>query len=266
MANEELVKARKIFFLFVPTEFEKTIVKDIVVNEYEAYTLSDDTGLYLPILFHYPNSIVFAYENNCPRNVKWKEYYDKLSACCVEGEIKISTLRKEGNVLKIKEDLTNFTPPFPEITLEPDSKAAVPSFLEILSAFNARGRRSHVRIICDDGYSATFSVKVQKRIFTGTILDISSIGMACSFAEPLELAVKMVFEDIQLRLNGQVCQVSGTIYGKREINNTQIYVIMFDFRKFPDHRQRIYEYVYSALQRDLKKMKNHIESSKTNPK
>lgn len=257
--NFEATDSKKIFFLFVPPETDERIVKKIVAHEYEAYTISEDAAHYLPILQKYLNSIIFAYETNCPRNVNWKDYYEKLSIVGQDGDIKISTWFSENGVLRVNENLSNF--PITLKTIDPKSGADIllDQLLDMLKAMSARGRRNYIRIKCNDGYSATFSIKILRNIYNGVILDISSIGMACTFNPPLELMVNAKIEDVQLRLNGHISHISGTIFGKRDIEGKSVYVIIFDFKNSPETRTRINEFVYTSLQRNLKNMKTRVE-------
>jgi hypothetical protein len=256
MADEKKeIFGRQIFFLFVPPEEGKKIAKEIVSNEYEAYPVSDEPKLNPDFLLDCPGAIVFAYENNFPHHFKWPNHYEKLATCGEEVKIMISTWYREERTLRVRDDLSNFTVPIAEISLEEGSRAIVRYILEMLSALDARGRRKNIRVRCDDGYSATFSVKIQKQIFSGTIVDISSIGMACVFNDRIELAPKKHLDDIQLRLNGQMCQLSGNVFGKREIQGSLVYVIIFDCRESSDVRSKIFDYIYSALQREFKKKK-----------
>ena len=167
--------SRKIFFLFVPAVTEEMFIKKIIAHEYEAYLLSEDVALYLPVLQTFPDSIIFAYGTNCPRNINWKDYNDKLTICCHYAGIKISTWFNENGLLKVNEDLTNFTPVSKSIDFRSDSDAIFSHLLEMLESMSARGRRNSIRVTCDDGYSATFSIKILKNIYSGTILDISSV-------------------------------------------------------------------------------------------
>jgi hypothetical protein len=256
MADEKKeIFGRQIFFLFVPPEEGRKIAKEIVSNEYEAYPVSDEPKLNPDFLLECPGAVVFVYENNFPHHFKWPYHYEKLVACGEEGKIMISTWYREERTLRVRNDFSNFTVPIAEISLEEGSRAIVRHILELLSALDARGRRKHIRVRCDDGYSATFSVKIQKQIYSGSIIDISSIGMACVFSDQIELAPKKYLDNIQLRLNGQLCQLSGTIFGKREINGSLVYVIVFSYQEMPDVRNKISDYIYVALQRELKKKK-----------
>jgi hypothetical protein len=247
--------ARKVLFLFVPAEAETEIIKNVAAHEYEVYTINENLDSYLAFIKDNPNSVIFTYGGNYPKNARWKDHYTMLTTCCSDNGIMISTWHDDENYLKPDHELTNYKPTVDHIDISNGYSSILPYILNFLERINARGRRHFVRLRCDDYYSATFSIKKQTEIFTGRILDISSIGMACAFDKNIELKINTLIEDVQLRLGGHVVGISGTIFGKRDIDGKTIYVIVFDFKKFPEARARIVEYIYSSLQKLIRNMK-----------
>ena len=252
METANNLDARKVFFMFHLPESENKIIKRIVFNEYQAYSIPNDYKSYIPVIRKYPNSIVFSLGSNCPRNVNWEQVYKSLNPDTCDG-LKISTWFYSRGHLRINRDLSNFDAPVDAIPLDQGLESLVPHILKVLESLDARGRRKYIRTRCNDGYSATFSIKLNKNIYNGAIYDISSFGMACAFNSDIGVSIQTYIHDIQIRLNGIGSGVSGIVSGKRVIGSEWVYVIVFDYKDNPGTRIRIQEFIYYELQKELRK-------------
>lgn len=68
----------------------------------------------------------------------------------------------------------------------------------VLEANEARGRRKYVRVQPPPDARVEFNVQLAAGAESGTILDISSVGMAIRFSRPVKLESKSLLSDIQL--------------------------------------------------------------------
>jgi hypothetical protein len=242
---------RKILFFFFSPDTEEKLLKRIASFEYEVYSISDPPDRYIKFIRENPNAIIFTNGSNCPKNSNWRDNFLLLSSACADHDIKISTWVRKDRGWEHDPELTNFSPPVRLINPGEGYEKISEYILSFLKKHNARGRRTFVRIRCDDCYSATFSVKHHKEIHNGTILDISTVAIACTFADNIELKVDTRFDDIQLRLGGHISPVSGTVFRKRDIGGKTVYVILFDIKKHPETHARISDYIYHCLQKRI---------------
>lgn len=245
-------ESRKVLFLFFSPDAEERLIKRIASHEYEVYAISEKLDPYLRFIRENPNAIIFVNSSNYPKNSNWRDNFLLLDASCREHDIKISTWDKDGTIFRNNPDLTNFPASIPEIDIREGYDGISEMILAFLKENNARGRRTFVRIRCDDCYSATFSVKHHNTIHIGTILDISTVAIACTFSDGLELKVDTHFEDIQIRLSGHIASIAGTVFRKRDIGGKTVYIILLDVKKFPETRAKICEYIYNCLQKQIK--------------
>jgi hypothetical protein len=77
--------------------------------------------------------------------------------------------------------------------------------------------------------------------------------MACAFDQKIHFEVNTRLTDIQLRLKGSVCRVSGRIAGVSKGSEGRS-VILFDEDTDRETRQKIRSFVFSTLQSELNKL------------
>jgi hypothetical protein len=114
------------------------------------------------------------------------------------------------------------------ISLIPQAGKLLKVILKILEANEAKGRRKFVRVHCtkEDG----FNFRHNTILYHGDLVDISLAGMSCRLPEEsVKLIPGMILESIQLKLQGVLSMVSGTVHGARQVSETTLYyLIMFD--------------------------------------
>ena len=114
-----------------------------------------------------------------------------------------------------------------------------------------RGRRKYVRVKCGDSGLTSFNAKLFGRIQRGTILDISSVGLACRFAEVVRAPMNTVLDDFQLNLKGTLIQAKGVIFGFHD-GKPPTYVVLFDPGMDADTRRKIRRFIFNTLDENLK--------------
>ena len=82
---------------------------------------------------------------------------------------------------------------------------------------------------------------------TGSILDISSVGMACTFDKPQDLKPGTNLDDIQLQLRAALCKVKGKLVGVDKEKGER-HVVMFSQNISSRERHKIHQFVYNRLQ------------------
>jgi hypothetical protein len=133
------------------------------------------------------------------------------------------------------------------VTLKLGLKESFKIIAKTLEANEAKGRRKYVRATCRPQDKASFNVKFAGDYLTGAIVDISSVGMACTFDKPQQLKVGTDLNDIQLKLRAVLCRVAGKLVGiNQEADNR--HVILFTKKISPRERHKIHTFVYERLQ------------------
>lgn len=122
--------------------------------------------------------------------------------------------------------------------------------LKTLEANEARGRRRYVRARCSDGKRASLNVKVGKNVCSGSILDISAAGMTFDLDTPVKLKPQTILEDIQLRLKGTLCRLTGIYLGTAQ-GTVGNHLLMFALPVEEDITQKIHRFIFQSLQEEM---------------
>jgi hypothetical protein len=128
--------------------------------------------------------------------------------------------------------------------------------LQTLEANEARGRRRYVRSRSDGDKRATFNFRHSGREFNGSILDISSVGMAVRFDGQAEIKPKSLVHDIQLKLKASLVRVDGVVLGRRD-DDKSVYVVLFKHERDGKARRLIRHYIHRSLQEYIDRMIGH---------
>jgi hypothetical protein len=251
----EHIFSKKIFFLFAPEDAENAIIRPVAAHEFEVYAFSpEDTEQYLDALEKFPGSVVFAFMYHNEENTVWDERFKKLTAADSCLQLSVTTWIIDSGYITLNTERSNFTPHTSRIDRADGPQSTVNHIVTILETLNARGDRKHLRAMCGESLQAHFSIKRLEHTYTGTVLDISSFGMACVFNKDIELKIHLFIDDLQLRLVGQSFAVAGSILSKRVIGEKTVYIIVFDFLNDPDALPAVRNFVYDMLQRNFRQM------------
>ncbi|HET6452028.1 MAG TPA: PilZ domain-containing protein, partial [Spirochaetia bacterium] len=114
----------------------------------------------------------------------------------------------------------------------------------------AKGRRHFVRARCSDPRKASFNVTVRNTHLTGTIVDISVAGMSFRLDKTVHLRPHELFEDLQLRLRGTLCRLSGMLAGAvRGDSDRQL--LLFKTPLTGEVRAKIHRFIFLSLQEEM---------------
>jgi hypothetical protein len=251
MANaDNCSEGKKILFVYPNKPVLDNIVPSLVSHGYEPYILDhhEYTGR---ICTQYKDSIVFLNIDQSIRKSSWGE--------------QIKSLKSNGNFGGVDIGVMSGADPDSIITSFSDLpfNIACLSFLHgidfcrqvilnFLEKNNAKGKRRHVRVKCNNIYHASFSIKNSSSIVAGQILDISTAGMACTFSENIQLHPGSALNNLQLRLMGTMLMISGKVAGIRDNNGVKTYVIMFDTIHDDYLRHKLVAFISHMLQENIK--------------
>ena len=239
--------SKKAFFLFTDTKTEKWLGDRISEQEYEAFFLKDHLKT-LDVLNHYDESILFINTLEAVRNFDAIHFVKSIKANADSSGTTVGVIVtgdfNDGELstcvdfnLKIAND---------KGSLQCDQTLS--SILGILNEQNARGRRRYVRVKCFSDYNATFSIKKNGKIKNGYINDISSAGMMATFNEPCHWGADTYFDDLQLRLFGTTCNISGRVMGSHS-GDRKNWVVLFDYVDAPAEKQKVQSFISQMLRR-----------------
>ena len=240
---------KKVFFLYPHSVIQERLISRVLEQEYEVYMLKDHRRA-LKVLSVHNDAILFINIDKVLSEQEWKRYVRIIMTSEGTSEVATGIVSYNENKQLAEYYLMELMVSCGFILLKTGVEESTRIILKTLEANEARGRRRYVRARCHQTNSATFNIKIKKQIFTGSIIDISSAGMACVFDEDVELAVNTPVQDLQLRLKGIPCRLSGRVAGSSPGERTN-YVIMFRPDMDQTTRDRLRNFIFSSLQEEI---------------
>ncbi|MBT3275049.1 MAG: PilZ domain-containing protein [Spirochaetales bacterium] len=244
---------RKIFILFPQKVIREEMIHLLIASEYEVALIAD-RHLAMRAIAKYPNSIVFVNIDEGLRETEWEALIRNLMSDDKTKQVSIGII-SSGNDLALKEKyLMTIGVPCGYVSLRPGLKESFKIIVKTLEANEARGRRKYIRAECRLQDKASFNIKLSGEYLAGDIVDISSVGMACTFDKPIQLRPGSSVSDIQLKLRAILCRLSGKLVGTTLVDGIERHVILFDKSISPKERHKIHKFVYERLQESIDEM------------
>ena len=244
----ESLTGKKIFFLFPPKVIQEEMVHLLMAAEYEV-ALLDDPRQALRVLGKFPDSILFVNIDEGPEEPDWDKFIRGIMADSSKLNVKIGVVSHNPTKEIAEKYLRDIKVPCGFVSLKLGLKESFKTIVKALEAHEARGRRKYVRAVCRPQDKASFNVKFDGDYLTGSIIDISSVGMACVFDKSISLKVGTGMGDIQLKLRAALCKVSGKLIGFHSETENR-HVILFE-DTIPREKQKIHQFVYNKLQEEI---------------
>jgi hypothetical protein len=251
MTSEEVKAAwgRKVFFLYPHSVFSDELFLEILNNEYEVYVVKSHEAAW-KISEAFPGSILFVNIDDVLPEKDWEAWVRKLLADPKRKETRVGILTYNEDKELAKRYLMEISIACGFIHLKQGLAESKRIILKTLEANEARGRRRYVRARCMEPQKAVFNMRYMGKLHTGVIQDISAAGMSFRLDKPVALKEKAVLDDIQLKLKGVLCRVSGIHVGMVKdgvIRN----ILMFKQPVPAETRDKIHRFIYYSLQQEL---------------
>jgi hypothetical protein len=259
MTTDEIIAARgrKVLFLYPHSVLNEELLVEILENEYEIYCIRDHEAA-ARVAAAWSGSIIFVNIDEALKELQWELWIRHLMETPETSSTRLGIMTYNPNPDLARKYLMELMIPCGFIQLKLGMAEAKRIILKTLEANEARGRRRYVRARCLDKQKATFNVSIRETFHTGSILDISVAGMAFKFDVPVAINPNMQLTDVQLRMKGTLCRVSGRFVGAvREHPDRSLF--MFDAPLPEEPRIKIHRFIFNALQDEL------ADFVKTNP-
>lgn len=237
---------KKVFLVNPPSVVGEQLLSALLKAEYEVYVVKEPHRA-ISVLRRFADSIVFVSIDSVLDEQGWKSFVKDLLSADKGGGHRVGILSYNPEPSLVQTYLMEIGVQCGFVQLKVGVQESTQIMLKALEANEARGRRKYVRARCADDRRVSFNVDVQGRRADGTILDISSVGMAVSFSQSVRLQAKSVLSGIQLRLRATLVRVDGVVLGTRA-DGTGVFVILFQHGRDGKSKRRIREYIHMALQ------------------
>lgn len=249
MNEQDMNLGKKIFFLNPHSIIKEDLITTILYNEYEVYFLTDETQA-IRLCKKFRNSLLFVNIDAKLANGSWESLVTNiLTNPDTKGVLVGILTTSEDNALKEKY-LMKIGVQAGFIQLKMGVKDCTKIILKMLEANEAKGRRKYVRAINDDPSLGNFNVRVSDRFEEGIVQDISSVGMAVTFKNTVNLPKNALLKEIQLKLKGTIGRTDGIVLGFRGAEK-KTYILLFTPKINGKTKENVYRFIHHALQKNI---------------
>ena len=240
---------KKVFFIYPNSVIQVEMVAELIKCEYEVYLIKDYDKA-LTIFHRYPESVVFINIDEGQEESQWEEYVQTIKNDPDMEAVQVGIMTYNDDPELAQKYLMDIMVSGGFIKLSLGLKESTALVLKVLEANEARGRRKFLRVQHVDHFSS-LNAKLDDKPLNGTVVDISSAGMACTFDHDVPIPARTVIDSIQLKLKGILCLVSGIVMGSRMEGDHRIYVLLFGPKTPPDNKDKIRTFMQWALQHQI---------------
>jgi hypothetical protein len=223
------------------------LISVILKNEYEVYFLNDPSKA-IRIFKRFGNSICFINIEGGLDETEWTEYITGLKGNPEIKGLQIGILSYNNDPELMQKYLMDIGVECGFIQLKLGIKKSTEIILKVLEANEAKGRRKFVRANCEKDLRVVMNFNYKESSYQGQILDISSVGMACSLPTEIPIDNKSMLNKIQLNLRGSLVQLDGIILSRRHDSN-KILVIVFNPRLKNKELEKVHIFIHKTLQK-----------------
>lgn len=238
---------RRVLFVDPPSVIQQQMIHFLVTAQYEAAIVRDPRRV--------PQAI-----RAFPRPLVYFNLESRFSASELEQIARAAIAQRETHGVEV--GILSYNPA-PELArrylMELDAtgghivlalgfEKSARMIVRALEASEARGSRRFVRVAAPAD-KALLNIDTGAGVVSGTIIDISQAGMACTLSE--QFSQGTYFGDIQLQLWGTLCRTGGTLVGSRTTDKAPVSLIMFDEKMESTTRGKIIAFAKRAMQHEV---------------
>ena len=245
----ESTDGKKIFFLYPQSVIQDELISFLLINEYEVYFLNDHIKA-LRIFKRFTNSICFINIDDGLKEPEWEQYIKTLKIKKETADVQIGILSYNNDPALIQKYLMDIGVKCGFIQLKLGVKQSTDIILKVLEVNEAKGRRKFVRANCEKDPRIVMNFGYKESNYEGSILDISSVGIACEFPAPVPVENKTVLHKIQLNLRGSLVQADAIILSRR-YDSEKILVMVFNPRPKEAELEKIHNFIHKTLQKTI---------------
>ncbi len=246
---EATARGRKIFFLYPHSVVNEELLIEILSNEYEVYSLRNHDAA-IKVAAANPGCIFFVNIDEALEKSQWEVWIHRLLSRPETAATMVGIMTYNPDTELARKYLMEMMIPCGFIQLKLGLAESKKIIMKTLEVNEARGRRRYVRARCSDKNRASLNVNVGKRTCSGSILDISAAGMTFHLDMPVNLKPQTVLRDIQLRLKGMVCRVTGIYQGMTQ-GRPESHLLAFAQPMEEETTKKIHRFIFQSLQEEM---------------
>lgn len=238
---------KKIFFLFPSTLVKNEVISELIQLEYEVYVANDAKKL-RPVLKKYPNSIVFANIDEGMPEKDWDQWVRGVMGSTETAQVAVGILSSGSDEMTQRKYVNSIKVQAGFVPVKSDINKVTKQIVDTLKTLDAKGRRKFIRVTSDNDTMTTINIPFDGRFITGSIKDISVVGLSCAFQEDPDLDKGTYLKDIQIKLQSMLLKTEAIVFGSRIDGMYKVYVFLFTTKIDPDVKTKIRKYMQTNLQ------------------
>jgi L-rhamnose mutarotase len=241
------IKGKKIFLLYPHSVIRDELLDILIMAGFETYTIFDEKRVH-KLLVKFPDSIVFINIDEGLEEKKWEAYIRSIQEDPRTKDSRLGIMSYNQDLKLMEKYLMKLAIPCGYVQLKLGLQESAKIILGALEANEARGRRGHIRVSCEDDISSTLNYKADWGVCHGNILDISSVGVAARFEKLGDYNPGSVLRNVQLKLRGGLIMTDMILMGQRR-DDEHIYILLFDSKISGESKLAIHRYIKQCLQK-----------------
>ena len=245
---------KKIFLLHPHSVIREEMLDLLIMAGYETYTLMDEARA-RKLLAKFPGSIMFINIDEGLKESEWEAYIREIQENPQTKDSRLGIMSYNQDRVLMQKYLMDLAIPCGYIQLKLGLNESTKIILGALEANEARGRRKCIRADCHDDISSSLNFKGDlEEIFHGSIMDISSAGVAAKFDKFVNLPTGSVLKNVQLKLRGGLVMTDMILIGQRQ-DDKHIHILLFDAKLSTENKLVIHRYIKQCLQKYIDALK-----------
>lgn len=244
-----MILGRKVFFIRPHSVIQNELLTELIRQEYDVAILTDHTRVRDLFRLH-PECIAFLNIDEGWEEPEWEALVREVKKDPDLAEVRLGIVTYHPDPELSHKYLLELEVPCGYIKLTLGLEESTKTILKVLEANEARGRRQFLRVPCRPG-TAQLNIPGPQKPLKGTLLDLSSVGMACVFDFDPAFVARSLVKDIQLKLKGVLCTVSAVVMGTRPKDDATVYILLFDPKTPEEVREKIRGFLRKSLQANL---------------
>lgn len=245
-SSDTSLVGRPVFFVRPPAAVQADLLSVVIRQEYSAGILADHTRLDDLLALH-PQAVVFINVDEGYTESEWEGHIRKIRADKDTQDVKMGVISQHPNPELAHKYILELELACGYTKVGVGSNEGIQAILASLESLQARGRRRYLRVPCRPGW-ASLNFVDRSRPVTGSVVEISSVGLSCTFDEDPGYRARTRITGIQLKLKGVLCTVTAVVMGSRPQEERPLYVLIFDPFMGEVTRDKIRNYQRRALQ------------------
>jgi len=233
---------KKVFFLYPPVDFSKSILNRLFEDGYEIYKLNSTENIVL-LLREFPDSILFINSDYPYEDFDLQQFNDQILH--QEDFSDLTTYAFFSQSVTYGDMVKDY------VSLEQPAEELYQNIRGILEEAQAHGKREHVRFGSYSEVISTFPFTSEGQRYEVNLHDISPRALSFSSGDDLKNLVGNDLSDMNLKVGAYEITVSGKLDSSREIGGKELYIVTFDPEKYMEYRELLYNFIFTSLERKM---------------